>query len=549
MGFILLWVESLAVSLLLVAWAVACVGRWRRRWLYTVVYAGVTLVLLFPYALVASQIGVMKFDFPYPDYPWFYYTSGLSVFFLAGAIALGVVGLRRPPTELLPTVAAAWPRGKLFLVWCIAVALHVATIENLSSAASRQIEALREESQKTLTAAVPASVPQADNALPLYEEAAEAFQLWNGSDQRWLKQKAASFDAKDRELLGFLQKREPVVRLLYAAAQRPACAFRADPRIPGRAQYNSLENVSHELALFLTVHCRWQLAQGNRQAAWQDVYTLFQFARHMRERTWINTSLLDATIEKQAIRSLQYVLKAVRPTADELAGVKIDPFFSWRRSIRDFFPVEAASGLWFLTLPEFCSPEEIQYYGWHGSSAAFNVIFKTGLYRIFSFPIDLAFYRRLVRTTETGLACPYDQAEKRTFSTEEREALRDPLNVGAFMTSVSGIAPWFRELPHACAQADARHATAVAALALARFQVKHKQLPKDLGALVPEFLTVVPQDPFDGQPLKYETTTSGALVYSVGRDRIEEGDAFKGPGKKPEKDDMTFELPHVAAKP
>ena len=117
------------------------------------------------------------------------------------------------------------------------------------------------------------------------------------------------------------------------------------------------------------------------------------------------------------------------------------------------------------------------------------------------------------------------------------------------LTSSSNVAPVFLELPKACAKADARHATAVAALALARFQAKHKQLPKDLEALVPEYLTVVPLDPFDGKPLKYETTASGVAVYSVGRDRIEEDDAFEGPGKKPEKGDMTFELPRIADKP
>ena len=63
-----------------------------------------------------------------------------------------------------------------------------------------------------------------------------------------------------------------------------------------------------------------------------------------------------------------------------------------------------------------------------------------------------------------------------------------------------------------CAKADARHATALVALAIARFQVKYGRLPKDLDALVPEFLTVVPRDPFDGKAIKYEMTDSGVVV-------------------------------------
>ena len=36
MGYILLWIESLGVSLLWVATLVACVGRLRRRWVRVV---------------------------------------------------------------------------------------------------------------------------------------------------------------------------------------------------------------------------------------------------------------------------------------------------------------------------------------------------------------------------------------------------------------------------------------------------------------------------------------------------------------------------------
>jgi hypothetical protein len=99
------------------------------------------------------------------------------------------------------------------------------------------------------------------------------------------------------------------------------------------------------------------------------------------------------------------------------------------------------------------------------------------------------------------------------------------------------------DLPEFCAKADARHATAVLALAIARFQAKYGRFPEKLDALVPEFLMVVPRDPFDGKPMRYRPTNSGVLIYSVGRDMIDDAATSGGPKRKPEKDDMTFELP------
>src|SRR5205823_13073564 len=39
------------------------------------------------------------------------------------------------------------------------------------------------------------------------------------------------------------------------------------------------------------------------------------------------------------------------------------------------------------------------------------------------------------------------------------------------------------------------------AIALKRYQLRHRKLPPDLSALVPEFLPALPRDPMNGQPL------------------------------------------------
>ena len=44
-----------------------------------------------------------------------------------------------------------------------------------------------------------------------------------------------------------------------------------------------------------------------------------------------------------------------------------------------------------------------------------------------------------------------------------------------------------------------------------------------LDALVPQFIEKAPVDPFDGKPLRYIPGNNDAKIYSVGRDRKDDG--------------------------
>ncbi len=65
--------------------------------------------------------------------------------------------------------------------------------------------------------------------------------------------------------------------------------------------------------------------------------------------------------------------------------------------------------------------------------------------------------------------------------------------------------------------------TAQTALAVEHFRLTHGQLPENLNELVPQFLSTVPIDPFDGQPLRYHRLAKGYVVYSIGRDGHDDG--------------------------
>ena len=64
----------------------------------------------------------------------------------------------------------------------------------------------------------------------------------------------------------------------------------------------------------------------------------------------------------------------------------------------------------------------------------------------------------------------------------------------------------------------------VTVIALKRYALRHGSYPADLAALVPEFLSVVPRDVMDGQPLRYRLNADGSfLLYSIGDDGVDNG--------------------------
>ncbi len=82
-------------------------------------------------------------------------------------------------------------------------------------------------------------------------------------------------------------------------------------------------------------------------------------------------------------------------------------------------------------------------------------------------------------------------------------------------------------------------------LAIERYRVSHGQLPTGLDDLVPGYLSQVPQDPFDGRPLRYRRLEPGFIVYSIGSDETDDGGKQRRPvkgskGGEASPYDMTF---------
>jgi hypothetical protein len=103
------------------------------------------------------------------------------------------------------------------------------------------------------------------------------------------------------------------------------------------------------------------------------------------------------------------------------------------------------------------------------------------------------------------------------------------------------LLPGLGEAMHRFAQLEARRRAALSAIAVERFRLAHDgHLPAKLDELKPQFLTDVPKDPFDGQPLRFKQQSPGYVIYSVGADRVD-NDGLDRAKRYPRKDyDETF---------
>jgi len=72
---------------------------------------------------------------------------------------------------------------------------------------------------------------------------------------------------------------------------------------------------------------------------------------------------------------------------------------------------------------------------------------------------------------------------------------------------------------------QARARVTRAGLAVERYRLAEGNLPKSLDNLIPAFMQVVPEDPFNGENLRYRRLKAGFVVYSVNEDLSDNGGA------------------------
>jgi hypothetical protein len=539
MGYALMWVECLAVALLVPALVMACAARWRRLWQVTL--PALTAVLLVALAAAVTwAVGLFRFEMLLDSVP-FWPLLAWTALFAVGSVLVLTRGLRRQ--EGVPA-ARSWPRGRLALALAVAVILAATTFTNLDLAVKVQMASVRAEAGAKALALTPPRVPDRDNAAPVYQEAFAALTPpdkvpppWRDKVATWLATQDSAFDPADKDLADFLATQERGLALLRRAAAMPGCSFERDYSRGIELRLPELEQLRHG-ARWLALDARARAAHGDGAAALADVAALIGIARHLNEPILIS-SLVAAAIEEMGVRALEEVLAHTTPPPGPLAelSASLGQETSYRTQVQRAFQMEGVA----MGLSSFAVLAEGDSAKWSRAFAPLGVheigarILCSPVYRVFFLQGDLAAYRRTMGRMQELAAQPYYEAHEGWADLDRQYRTHR----GGVLTGL--IVPAGGKCARRAAEVDALRQLARLALAVAVYRAREGKDPGKLDDLVPGYIAEIPGDPFDGQPLRCRRDGEGLVLYSVGPDLKDDGgaawDASRGEG------DLVFRLP------
>ncbi len=537
MGYALIWVESLAAALVLVALVTAAAAHWRLGRRAVPVLAALLLVALA--AAVTAFTCVLHFHLDaHPiSNPQSLAAAAWTLSLAVGAAILVANGLRKPGPEPVPA-ARSWSRPKLALAFGGLAALTAITLSNMDLAVKVQFTAVRAEAGAKLLAQIPPRLPDAANAAVVYREAFEYLPppdhippVWRDkAPGAWKTYDRSAFDPKDKDLREVLRAQGRGLALVRKAAAMPGCSFEHDYSLGISMPIPELARLPHAATL-LAYDALAKAEDGDAGGALDDVAAIYGVAGHINEPLLIAVKVAT-DVEKTGARALEDVL-ALSPPAD-LGHAAVPGEASYRRAVLRAMATEDV----IFGLTTFASLAEGDRGVIDAAAHSFFVgteILGSPFYRVFLLRDDLAAYRRVMQEMQQLAAKPYYEARPQWRELDESWNRRRRGIVTAL------LAPAMEKVVTAATEADAERLLARTALALAAYKVRSGSYPDKLDALVPEFLPRVPADPFSGRPLRLKRDGAGAVVYSVGRDLTDDGGRPASPGKAD--GDLVFRLP------
>ena len=317
---------------------------------------------------------------------------------------------------------------------------------------------------------------------------------------------------------GFLRQYESQLAALHTAARTPGVV--RFPRQFNRGIGLLLPDVQRmrgaSRALMLQMH--QQLKHGEIDAALESLRTQFALANTLEHDPILISMLVRMSITAQAMQQVLVIAQSQTLTDAQLAelqqlvrGSDLQPQFK-----RAFFGERAMAFHTFYLPMGMLSVnlDQVQ-----------NAEFETdrdaaGVKRPADCAKALEIYARMIAASERPFPELFDEFE--TIDDEIKALAAENVSLARFQYTLTlQLIPAIHAITQATGRSRAMRDTTDCILAAKRFELKHGRLPTALSELVPDFLAQVPIDPFDGQPLRFQTIGRDLVVYSIGEDRVD----------------------------
>lgn len=323
---------------------------------------------------------------------------------------------------------------------------------------------------------------------------------------------------------------------------------------------------TRELARALASRAMWELAEGSQVDAWRDLMTMHRLGRLVGQGPTVIEYLVGVAIESMAIKGELRFLSESKPSAKmlELYRKQLDRLPA-RALVADTINVGERSMFLDVThriargqmgLKDIADGDDngslieklaeraiVQTVDWDELLKSTNQWYDrlNELSRKPNYPDRTAALQKL-------------EEEVRKFAEQRRGPMallpllggKPAITQAMSETLISLLLPAVTQVHRVEGQAIQRMHNLELAFALAMWRDEHDSYPDSLDELAPKYIAKVPNDLFNGQPLKYERVGEGYRFYSVGRnEKDDQGHDFED---VPPGDDLVVRMPMPAQK-
>ncbi len=275
-----------------------------------------------------------------------------------------------------------------------------------------------------------------------------------------------------------------------------------------------------------------QSSRGELEIALDRTALILSIAGSSADEPSLISVLVTIASEALAVQSIERVLTAgaVKEQSLALLGQRIQNALD-TRSIAHAFRAERVSGV--AMIRHVAAGGNMAVFGGTGPSV-FAEVFK--YVRGWRYLEEAKAMSLMTPLCEPGLACQELIARANQYQRNVQA-----LSSRHYLLKI--VLPALSAVTFQYAMRTAMLRSALVALAVERYRLRHGDWPAELALLVPEFLDELPVDPFDGQPLRYLRNDRGVTIYSFGQDvEDDQGDVCVETGSKGRPQDVGFRL-------
>jgi len=528
MIYVLLWAESLALCVLAVLWAFAF---WQRKLYRPLGIITLVLTLLLAVAFTGGQLTlsiVLLDNRVTPNYLFHSITFTLALLGISGVLLRR--GFRKDFDDGQNGVQRRivnWPLAKLGVAALAAFALYLTTMMTIDTTMQMKLANVRLEAGTLAMSEAPTRPAERENAAVVYARAFERIDAVKKTELYKQLEKSRGKQGNDflaetqnPQLREYLVKLKPALDLVRRAAAMPQCAFERPYATPSFDIALPELGKMRECARLLAADARSRAADGDLKGALQDIRAIQGLAEHMSYEPILISGLVSAACSNIGVDALETVLRSAEPSAADLEALSAEELFSFRRVYIRSLRGEHAFGLsGFAILGDSNGAYTFEMVTL-GESGLLSFISRIGLpyWRIYLMPSDLRAYNSTMAAYKRSATEPYSENKKYI------SRLSDPTQPREGILA-SMITPALGRSFQIFLSAEARQRLATVARAVSLYRAKNKAFPKDLETLVPDYISEIPNDPFDDKPLRMKTHANGVTLYSIGTDAVDQGGA------------------------